>query len=91
MQNQPAPIPATQIACVNCKFARRMRLDPSQITKTLICKRLPPTAVLIPQAGGFMPAAISAPVPDHFFCFEFKPAEAGEIDSEGPPVLIVEQ
>ena len=79
MDNQPLPPDDPRaIACGNCRFSFPLRMSPTDLTPTLVCKRFPPTPAFWPTREGptILPQFPCAqpPVAPVNWCAEFQPA-----------------
>lgn len=87
MDNQPAPISDEKVACINCRFARLVRMSPSDLRKQLTCRFLPPQNVIATGPNG--PVLLGsgfATVTEHTWCFQFSRAESrAEVEGEHAP------
>lgn len=64
-----AQIPAR---CDICMYSRPVRMRPTDIQTVLVCKRLPPTASMVPQKGGAGITSLSPIVSPTDMCYEFQ-------------------
>lgn len=90
MDEQPIPLNGgtEKISCAQCRFARRVRMNPADLTKQLTCRFFPPQNVFLQTNQG--PQLIGSGFPvvaDAMWCFQFRRSDGLDVDSENPPNL----
>lgn len=61
-----------QARCEICRYVRRMRATPTDITPTLQCFRFPPSASALPTQGGTVVLTARPVMAPNDMCYEFK-------------------
>jgi hypothetical protein len=62
--------------CKTCRYREELPIDPNNLQRMAICKRFPPTPVLMPAAPQQMQIVPMFPLAaDDMHCFEHSPAE----------------
>lgn len=78
------------VACIHCRFARLVRMSPSDLRKQLTCRLFPPQNVIATGPNGpILLGSGFATVAENQWCFQFSRAETREeIEAESAPKLL---
>lgn len=65
--------------CAICRYKIDQQMPPPEIRRVMVCRRFPPTTVMVPMSGGHNQASAFPIVGEGLWCYEWAPDLAGSV------------